>query len=145
MANPNPREDIEERFRAACSAYLTAAEQCDRTSTEMEIVRGRLLTDQLAADQARNQLLQVVRERDLQAQLDAGEGRVRPGERASAAQAEWMTRPSINVVRPEDTDWWGRHGGMCPECGVSWREPSPDCPHQMVNWHPLTRKATDPQ
>lgn len=138
-------EDLEKRFRQACSAYLATAEQVDKDHTEAAIVDGRLRADQQAADLARDELLRIVRERDLQAQLDAGEGRVRPGLLASAAQAEWMTRPNINVMAPEDTDWWGRHGGMCPECGVSWREPSPDCPHKTVNWHPLVRKATDPQ
>lgn len=28
------------------------------------------------------------------------------------------------------------HGALCPECGVKWREPSPDCPKRTYDVHP---------
>lgn len=38
------------------------------------------------------------------------------------------------------------HGPLCPECGVKWRNPSPDCPKRTYDVHPrpephLTRDA----
>lgn len=30
-----------------------------------------------------------------------------------------------------------QYGDLCPECGVPWDQPSPDCPHETWNLHPL--------
>lgn len=29
------------------------------------------------------------------------------------------------------------YGEICPECDVPWQTPSPNCPHQIFNLHPL--------
>ena len=62
-------DDIEERFRQACSAYLLMAEQYDRAHGDAEAAQLVLQRAQLDADRARDQLLQVVRERDAARQL----------------------------------------------------------------------------
>lgn len=130
-------EDIEEQFRAACSAYLAAVEQADSDRQAANRLILVAQTTEQAADRARDHLLQVVRERDAAAQLTDSEGRIHPSDRAAAARDRWLTSPGVSVMPPEDTDYWAQHGGMCPECGVSWRRLSPDCPHKVVNWHPL--------
>ena len=107
-------EDIEERFRAACSAYLAAAEEHDQACAAEAAAFMAAQAARLAADRARDELLQVVRERDLQAQLDARPplpviavidpvtgrdtgatiigGRIMPSPRAAAARGEFMAR-----------------------------------------------------
>lgn len=135
-------EDIEERFRAACSAYLAAAEYLDGCREAEGRLAESTRRGEQAVDRARDELLQVVRERDLQQQLGAGQTVVYPSDGAAAARDRWLTSPGVNVVRPEDTGHWAKHGGMCPECGVSWRKPSEDCPHKVVNWHPLSNDYT---
>ena len=135
-------EDIEERFRQACSAYLAAAEEHDRACMRDAAAFMAAQDARLAADRARDELLAVVRQRDIAAGLAIREERVRPSDGAAAARNRWLTGPGVSAMRPEDTDWWAQHGGMCPECGVSWRKPSEDCPHKVVNWHPLSNDYT---
>lgn len=130
-------EDMEERFRAACESYLAAAEQADTAAATARYAQLAAKEATQAADRARDQLLQVVRERDLQAQLDGYGPAGGPVGDGLDDQRRAHYGPRVSVVRPENTDHWAKHGGMCPECGVSWREPSPDCPHKTVNWHPL--------
>ena len=32
------------------------------------------------------------------------------------------------------------YGPTCPECGIAFRQPSPDCPHRITNVHPLASR-----
>ena len=136
-------EDIEERFREACSDYLAAVEEWETACGAEALASGRARAARQLADEARDQLVQVVRERDLQAQPGAcGPAGGPVGDGWDEQRRSHYSRLAADggivteVMRPEDTDWWAKHGGMCPECGISWREPSADCPHKIVNWHP---------
>lgn len=137
--------DIEERFKAACSEYLAEVEHAERQQERAAEAALEAKSARLAADRARDELLQVARERDLQAQLGAGKTVVYPSPRAVAARDTWLGRGTEpvaalrTVTEPEDTDYWAQHGGMCPECGISWREVSLGCPHRVVNWHPAAK------
>ena len=135
-------DDTEERFRAACSAYLAAAEQLDLRRALAQMAADHLRNAERDADQARDQLLQVVRERNAAAQLGeygpAG-GPVGDGLDEQRRAHYGHTEP-VEVLRtitwPDQTDYWAQHSGMCPECGISWRHTNPDCPHRVVDWHP---------
>lgn len=83
-------EDLEQRFRQACSAYIEAAEEHDRACGAEALAFQRARAARQLADEARDELLQVVRERDLQAQLEAGQTVVYPSGRAAAARDAWL-------------------------------------------------------
>lgn len=56
-----------------------------------------------------------------------------------AARRRLETRsrqPAMAPVRPWNDDGSWAHA-TCPECGISWDEPSPDCPKITWNAHPL--------
>lgn len=137
-------ENMEERFREACSTYLLMAEQWDRAHGDAEAAQERLQRAQLDADRARDQLLQVVRERDAAAQLDAGRAVQQYSERVLAASAKWeRDRPppagKVTWMTPQQGSqrWHDMIGqNICPECGVSWRDESPSCPKVQFDRHP---------
>ena len=135
-------DDIEERFREACSTYLLMAEQWDRAHGDAEAAQERLQRAQLDADRARDQLLQVVRERDAAARAGSygpAGGPVGDGH-DDERRAHYSGTEPVAVLRtitwPDQTDYWKQHAGKCPECGISWRHTSPDCPARIVDWHP---------
>ena len=138
-------EDLEERFRAACAAYLGAAEEVDYRQAAAEAADRATESAMLAADGARDELLQVVRERDLQARLGAGETVVYPSPRAADDphdDAEFIaTAPPLGAYRPPAAGSQRWHdmisAGTCPECGVSWGLVSKDCPKRVFNRHIL--------
>ena len=114
-------EDIEERFRVACTTYLACAEEADRRRALLQAAAAALQEADRLADHARDQLLQVVRERDAAAQLaaagppvgvsavlgpdgrDTGAtiigGRIIPSARAAAARDEFFARYGITITR----------------------------------------------
>ena len=130
-------EDIEERFRDACNDYLAAAGLADAAQQRADEAISALRVFQRDVDEARDKLLRVVRERDVAAALTDSEGRMHPSPRAQDARNAWLRGGKVTVTRPEDTDYWAAHDGVCPECGKPWREVSEDCPRRVVNWHPL--------
>ena len=34
-----------------------------------------------------------------------------------------------------------KYGDLCPECGIAWEQPSPNCPHMENNVHPLAESV----
>ena len=134
-------EDLEERFRAACSSYLAAVEQLDRDRVAAASALAAVTESQREADRARDQLLQVVRERDAAAQLGAAGppvpviavidaqgrdtgatiigGRILPSSRAQAAAGEFMARyvPGCReCVQTDDGLVCAQDlGGLCPK------------------------------
>lgn len=56
-------------------------------------------------------------------------------EAAKAAKARTPEDQARDAARKE-------HGDNCPECGVAWDQPSPECPHEVWNLHPLPEPAT---
>lgn len=134
----------EERLAVACSAYLAAAEQADSERARSETVAMCLRAAVQAADAARDKLLQVVRERDLQAQLDAQRETVQPGPLAAEARDKWLAAHAIVIdtesweaPQPGSQKWHDLVAvNVCPECGRSWRIPSPHCPKVQFDRHP---------
>ena len=136
-------EDIEERFRQACSAYLLMAEQLDRARDDSDAADRVLHKAIVDANQARDKLLQVVRERDQAAQLaaagppvpviavidaagrDTGAtiigGRIVPSPRAQAAAGEFRARYlPANTAYPCicTADQSGEYIDINPDCTV---------------------------
>lgn len=54
-----------------------------------------------------------------------------------AAKAAKTKKPVDDVYAPARA----QYGDTCPECGVAWEKPSPDCPREVWDLHPVPEQV----
>ena len=60
------------------------------------------------------------------------------------AEATRVYMRNVQAALPGGTPWDSRNKLRdldCPECGIPWAQPSPDCPRIVYNLHPLAGRA----
>lgn len=63
-------------------------------------------------------------------------GHYKSGAQAEATKREIPYASTIDAIGSAVK----HYGARCTECGIPFWEPSPGCPHQLTNLHPLARK-----